>query len=257
MHALSADDILRAWETGRQKHAVDRALMPLAVALPTLSLPQLRALTLGQRNIWLLSLRLQTFGAHAMCLVRCPVCSEQLEFSLDIETLLDSSNKVARELEAGDVPEAGRAESVHTLVVADFQLSFRLLNSVDLAVATQGVDAEIAYRRLIECCVVKAIHDEREAPVESLPEHILQSLAEAMLENDPLAEIALALDCSSCQHSWTALFDIATFFWTELDVLAKRLLRDVHAIAATYGWSESDILALSAARRQYYLELIR
>jgi len=46
------------------------------------------------------------------------------------------------------------------------------------------------------------------------------------------------------------------FFWAELAAEAKRLLREVDALARAYGWREADILALSSQRRHAYLELV-
>jgi hypothetical protein len=53
-----------------------------------------------------------------------------------------------------------------------------------------------------------------------------------------------------------APFDIVSHLWTELDAWARRMLREVHALAATYGWSEAEILRMSATRRRAYLDLI-
>jgi hypothetical protein len=52
------------------------------------------------------------------------------------------------------------------------------------------------------------------------------------------------------------VFDIISFFWTELDSLARRLLQDVHVLAKAYSWREADILSMSATRRQFYLEMV-
>jgi len=52
------------------------------------------------------------------------------------------------------------------------------------------------------------------------------------------------------------MFDIVSFFWSEICVQAKRLLREVHILARAYGWREADILSMSAARRQLYLEMV-
>jgi hypothetical protein len=82
------------------------------------------------------------------------------------------------------------------------------------------------------------------------------AIAEAMVEHDPRAEMRLAMHCHACQHSWSTIFDIVSFFWTEIEASAKRLLREVHTLAKAYGWREADILALSSARRQCYLELV-
>jgi hypothetical protein len=51
------------------------------------------------------------------------------------------------------------------------------------------------------------------------------------------------------------LFEIGTFLWTELAAQAKRLLREIAALARVFGWSEAEVLSLSATRRQIYLEL--
>jgi hypothetical protein len=92
--------------------------------------------------------------------------------------------------------------------------------------------------------------------VETLPEATIAALAEQMEKHDPLAEIRLAMDCSACGCDWYMLFDIVSFFWTELSAEVKRLLRDVHSIARVYGWREADILCMSTVRRQFYLEMV-
>jgi T4 bacteriophage base plate protein len=250
MRALSASDVVYVWEVGRQKHPIDRALLLLALAFPSLSPVALSALTIGQRNIQLLLLRQSTLGPQASCFVQCPRCNEKLEFSIDLLALLPSN--VATPVEPG---ESG--ERVHTLCVDAFNLSLRMPTSADLASVVGCPDEKEGRRLLIERCVVQAAKDEQAVAIENLPENVLEALTDAIIEHDPLIEMEFALDCPACQHSWTTLFDIVSFFWTELDALAKRLLRDVHTIASAYGWRESDILALSAARRQFYLELIR
>lgn len=249
MRALSASDVLYAWEVGRQKHPLDRALLLLALALPSFSPALLSSLTIGQRNRALLLLRQKTLGASARCLARCPNCGEQLEFSLDLAALS------LTEFEELVEPDE-HTEPIHSLNVDAYALDFRVPTSTDIAAMVRAVDVQEGKHLLIERCVVQATRDNLPVPVENLPEEIVQALSEAVIEHDPMAEIECVLVCQVCQQSWTTFFDIVSFFWTELDALAKRLLRDVHTIASAYGWRESDILALSAARRQYYLELI-
>jgi hypothetical protein len=52
------------------------------------------------------------------------------------------------------------------------------------------------------------------------------------------------------------LFDMPAYFWSEIQMGARRLLQEVHALASAYGWRESEILMLSAARRRAYLEMV-
>ena len=63
------------------------------------------------------------------------------------------------------------------------------------------------------------------------------------------------LECSACGRRWQVVLDIESFLWTKFGGLARRLLREVHALARAYGWREPDILAMSATRRHYYLEM--
>jgi hypothetical protein len=247
IHALSAAHVLYAWEAGQRKRPVDRALLLLSLTFPDVSPKALATLPVGQRNAWLLLLRLNTLGSEAMCFVECPRCGTPLEFVVDIEEMLP-----AHMANPGEV-----VEPAHTLTVDEVTLHYRLLTSMDLASIAGDQDLQVARLHLIERCVTQALWREQAVAVESLPERILRALADAVIEYDPLAEMTFALECFSCQHRWTVLFDIVSFFWAELHALARRLLRDVHTLASAYGWRESDILAMSALRRQAYRELVR
>lgn len=240
MHALSASEMVRAWELGRRKHPVDLALLLLALASPEQPPAELGGLTVGQRNTRLLTLRQMTLGGRAECLMHCPLCHQLLEFALDIETLL--------------MPEP--VEFIVTQTVEAFTIHFRLPTSLDLAALVECVDVQTGRQLLLERCVLQAEHDGLAVAPANLPERVIQAVSEAMVEKDPQAEMQLILNCFACQHTWTAIFDIVSFLWTEIEAQAKQLLREVHVLARAYGWRESDILALSAPRRQLYLELI-
>lgn len=245
MNALSASTILYAWEVGQDKHALDRALLLLSLAFPALPVTTLSTLTIGQRNRYLLTVRQHTLGTQASCIATCPHCHEQLEFPLDIAALLQSTL---------DTPAP---ESALTLTVDTYTLQFRLPTSVDLVVVANSGDLAPGRACLLERCVLHAEQGGQSIAVTDLPETVVAAIAEAMTEADPLAEIPLALSCFACGENWTSNFDIVSFFWAELEAQARRLLYDVHTLASTYGWREADILAMSAARRQLYLKLIR
>lgn len=240
--ALSAADIITAWEHGRDKHPVDRALLLLSLVCPSMQLSTLSNLTVGQRNMLLIDLRQKTLGALASCFVKCPQCEASLEFTLDIAMLYTAEKDVE--------------STTHTVTVDNFSVLFRLPTSLDLAAILDHSDAVESRQVLIERCVLQAECDGQVITSACLPETVIIALAKAMLEHDPQAEIEIALSCSECDHSWTTVFDIVSFFWTELEAQAKRLLRDVDTLARAYGWRETDILALSTVRRQFYLELV-
>lgn len=247
MRALSASDILWVWEVGQGKQVTDKALLLLALAWPSLPPSVLDSLTIGQRNVYLLALRKETLGSLADCFARCPFCDEQLEFTIDIQTMLPS-----RVLEPEEI-----AERVYTLDVDIYRLRFRVPTCADLAVAGQASSIQAGRYLLLERCVVQSLQDGQFLPIADLPENVLQALTEMILELDPLAEMEFVLVCPACQKNWTLYFDIVSFFWAELDAQAKRLLYDIHTLASAYSWRESDILALSSARRKFYRELLR
>ena len=89
-----------------------------------------------------------------------------------------------------------------------------------------------------------------------MPETAIAALAEYMTQYDPQADVQLNLSCPACSQSWAVMFDVVSFFWSEICVQAKRLLREVHTLARAYGWREVDILGMSTARRQFYLEMV-
>ena len=60
-------------------------------------------------------------------------------------------------------------------------------------------------------------------------------------------------DCIACGETWTDRLDVVGYVWEEITERARRLLDDVHGLAAHYGWSEREILAMSGARRDAYL----
>ena len=120
-------------------------------------------------------------------------------------------------------------------------LRFRLPTSTDLLAVNNR-------EQLLDRCLSNGSR--------ALSEPVIASVIEKMSRADPLADIQLALSCSSCGHKWEAPFDIVAFFWSEINATARGLLREVHTLASVYGWTESEILALTPARRHCYLEMV-
>jgi hypothetical protein len=91
---------------------------------------------------------------------------------------------------------------------------------------------------------------------EQLPDSVIDSVVEHMAQVDAQADVQLALTCPVCDQQWQATFDIAAFFWSEINAWAHRILHEVHTLASAYGWREADILAISPGRRQIYLDMV-
>ena len=241
MRALLAPDIVRMWEVGRDQQPIDRAISLLSIACAESSRQELAALSISRRDSQLLELRKQTFGATLSAFSECPQCGGHLEIRF-ATTAIRSSD--------GHSPDILEMKSHGTTV------RFRLPTSIDLAEAISVGNIDQASEALFSRCVVEARKDGAIVASNELPPEVREEINRRMAASDPAAEVLLNLQCPFCTHSWQALFDIASFFWIEISAHARRLLREVDALARTYGWGEAEILGLSATRRQAYLELI-
>jgi hypothetical protein len=110
---------------------------------------------------------------------------------------------------------------------------------------------------LLERCVLAIDRGGAAVPVQSAPPALLDAVVTHMGQSDPQGDLQLTFNCPSCADQREIAFDVASFFWTEIEAWASRTFRDVHALASAYGWREADILAMSPWRREQYLDLVR
>jgi hypothetical protein len=242
MNALSSSKLLRVWERALDEAPAGRSLALLAAACPEMSPEELASVSVGRRDRMLLALRERTFGPRLVSLAPCDACGEALELSFDV----------------ADISTEPEAEAAGELTVeADgYEVSFRLPNGGDLlAVAGHG-DVESGRRLLLARCVLRAARGGAAAAVEELPAGVLDAVEARMAEADPQADVRLALTCPACAHRWLATFDVVSYFWSEVNAWAYRVLGEVHRLASAYGWREEDILAMSPWRRHVYLEMV-
>jgi hypothetical protein len=243
MRSLTAQDILAVWEAGQDQHPVDRALTVLEHGFPDLTRKRSARLPLGQRDRLLLALRAQLFGDVMTASACCPKCGEQVELPIAVSEV------------SGEESAVSRRQAAFSLRSGKYAIRFRLPDSRDQAAAAASPNPEAARRALLERCVVSVRHGKRKVPPSQLPDATASQLAGRMEQLDPLAELTFDLICPRCGNQWEQTLDPAVFFWTELAAEAQRLLSEVHTLARAYGWREQDVLALSARRRQHYLEL--
>lgn len=241
MRALSDADILGVWERGAGKRPVYRALILLAFSCPGETVETLAGLSIGQRDSLLLELREMTNGSKLSCLALCPGCKERLDLAFD-----------AAEIRAA--PKKG-ADGAMSVQAGRFEVSFRLPNSLDLAAIEECRDVHFARGILLRRCILSVRQDGVEVSFRILPAEASDLVAKRMEEIDPQADIQLSLSCPTCSRRWSQTFDIVSFFWSEVDFLAHRIIEEVHALAKAYGWSEGEILAMSPRRRGIYLEM--
>jgi hypothetical protein len=244
MRTLSAQEILGVWERGLGQHPVEQALTMLSAAFPNVSRNELLALSVGQRDAYLLALREGIFGSQFTAFAQCQQCQERLEFSFDATDV---------RVGAASVETIGQVQRMY---VEDYEVHARLPNSADLLTIAPSRSVALARDILLQCCILQAFLNEDEVSRKSLPESVLATIGAQLVECDPQSEVDIVLSCPACGQQWSVVFDIVAFLWVEVQAYAKRLLRDIHTLAMAYGWHEADILAMSAVRRQYYLEMV-
>jgi hypothetical protein len=233
MIALNNAEFLALWEAGYRLHPLDRGLLAIRASLPAEDAAHAVAdWPLGRRNRALAQFRIFYFGPRLEGWTTCAECGEKLEFELDCRALVDS-------------PAAERPQ------VTVASQNFRLPTSRDLALIATESDTEQAVLSLLRACSVEA-----DSQVQWTNETI-ESIANEMAVADPLAEISLGFECPMCHHSSEESLDLSKFLWNEIESRARRLLAEVHVLAAMYGWAEAAILGMSDVRRATYLQMVQ
>jgi hypothetical protein len=242
MHAFSATELLKVWERGLAQSPAQRALTLISAGWIERPPERIAKFSIAQRDMELLELREQIFGPQLSSIATCPACGQRLEFGIDGADLRAASE--------------GNSDETFSLTHAGYDVRYRLPNSFDLASLDPAADDEVNRRHLLARCVIAAEQGGAEIPAAGLPEGVVAIITESMAGADPDADVQLALSCPECDHAWQAPLDILSYFWSEIHAWAGRILREIHALASAYGWHEADVLALSANRRQAYLEMI-
>ncbi|MEH2241032.1 T4 family baseplate hub assembly chaperone [Nostoc sp.] len=243
MRSLSASELLNIWEWGRNQPSCSRAIKLLASACSETSIDMLTQLSIGQRDAMLMTLREWTFGSQLVSQVTCPSYGEVLELNFDVADMRVASLSL-------------EPVEKYCLELANYQVSFRLPNSLDMIAIAEHKQPEIAQEVLLERCILGAVCNNEYLPFQQLPSYVINAIIAQMALVDPQANVPIDISCSACNHQWQSLFDIMSFFWTEINAWAFRVLREVHTLAVVYGWREADILAMSPRRRQLYLEMV-
>jgi hypothetical protein len=233
MPILSASGLLDLWDRGTNRHPLDRALLLLEASNPQKAHAELADWTIARRDAALLKLRCSLFGPTLDSYLDCPRCRERLEFSVDGEGMISGKGEWNEE----KVEAAGSR--------------FRLPTSRDLAKIALDKNSDEAIRRLAQLCLADGPDKVPDWSVEQLRE-----IDSRLEEADPMGNIQLDFNCGNCGHRWEEAFDIGEFLWEEIEAQARKLLGEVHQLAAAYGWTEREILSMSDARRRTYMEWV-
>jgi hypothetical protein len=185
-------------------------------------------LSAGERDRAVLAVHAEQFGGVIDAVAACPECGEMLDVTVTVDQL-DLRDAVTREL---------------TVSVDGTDAVVRVPTAADLATGPADGAA------LLDRCIVSV---SGAAPLSaSLRDAVEAALADA----DPAAEITLGLSCPACGADWVELLDPPAFAWAEVEKAVRNVVVDVRDLARAYGWSERDIVAMSASRRQLYLDAL-
>jgi hypothetical protein len=232
--------------TGREEGAVSGASSADAIELIAALLDgnfsgeeeRIRAadLTAADRDRLLAAIYERAFGDRIESTLTCRQCGQpfDLHFSLrELTKTLDEHSLIGqwRRLDDGWLENADGVR-------------FRLPDGNDeLAVA--GLDSEGARSALLRRCVKSGDWPGGSKAFEDL----LEDLA-------PLINLELNATCAECGHDQAVQFDIQSYLLSAIAGERRRLLSDVHRIAAAYAWSLEEILALTRSDRRQLVELI-
>lgn len=227
---LTAGVLLEISEREARAHPRRQAILLLA-AYSGGDPAALAALPLGEADARLAELRQVLFGPRCDGRAACPSCGEAVEFGFAMRDVFQPVS--TREQDATAIEN----------------VAVRLPTSADLLNAARARGKEEARERLLAAVTSPPLHGAASNGSE-------EEIARAIVELDPNSDVQLALCCPACAREWSAVFDIACWLVAELRSWSRRVLQEVHSLARAYGWSEAEILAMSATRRQSYLQLV-
>jgi hypothetical protein len=218
-------------------HLLSNCLVRIGDEKPSRQL--VRRLLVGDRDYLILQLRRITLGDEFQAVFRCPVCGGNMDVSFDTK----------------NVPVTFRPQAVadHWIQLGSAASPertgrFRLPCGADQE-AVLGVNSHYAAEVLLDRCVldnggIPLSSDEREA------------IANAMDRLAPQVDLELDLACPECENQFMTPFDTTAFFFSEMKINGKQLLREIHSLALYYHWSEAEIVSLRRDRRRAYLGLL-
>jgi hypothetical protein len=247
MRGLSARELLELWERGMESSEIERGLLMLSYCLPERPWAQLAAVSIGRRDSMLLELRRATLGTALNAFAVCPGCAEELEFEMNAEEL---------GLSSGGEEQAEE----HSFQQGPFSVHCRLPDSTDLYAASSCASVEEARQMILSRCIhsIEAVPEfvEQAPAAGEIPEAVAEGFEAYLSERESAADVSLKLECPSCGQRWELALDIVSFFWREIQSVARRIVLEVDALARSYGWGEAEILSMTPARRQLYLEMV-
>jgi hypothetical protein len=229
---LGPRELLTLWEAGSTQDPVRRTVTLLAAARGRLA-AEAATVDVGTRDVLLAGLFRLIAGDQVPACADCPGCGVVLEVPVDVAAVA-----------ALPVHEPGQRM---TVLIDGAEVPFRLPTTADL-IALGGRPPDQARVALLAACLG--------IEPETTPEAETGTAIEAAMEQAaPAGAIDMLVRCPACGLDSSLPLDVPVLLWAEIEAQASALMRDVHALATSYGWTEADVLDLSPRRRAVYLDL--
>lgn len=231
MPCLSASELLNLWEQAYSLPPARRAIEIVRAAHPQHSWTEIACWPIGYRDRQIARIRAELFSCRVPSVSNCPACQAPVEFDVRLDQCFQLQ-AVSFDLPAEQALPSG-VSKLRPLTTAD------VIEHLE-----RGRDES----ELLHRCVTYSDDDSRRS-IEPY------AVAEQLELLDPEARIEFSLCCPDCGQNWSSLFDIVTVFWIDLNTWARRMMQEIHQLAARYGWSEAEILSISPWRRAIYLNM--
>jgi len=232
--ALGSRELLAVWEAGIAQDPVRRAVTLLAAVLGGPA-AEAAGFDVGTRDVLLAGLLQSVAGGQVPACADCPGCGAELDVPVDVAAIA-----------ALPVHEPGERLSV---LVDGTEVPFRLPTTADL-IALGGRPPDQARSALLTACLGLG-----PGPAAAPAPEMAAGIEAAMEHAAPAGAVDLLMRCPDCGLDSALPLDIPALLWAEIGTQASALLREVHALATSYGWTEADALELSPRRRAIYLAL--
>ena len=203
------------------------------------------AATLDRRVRALLQIVRETQGDRLAWRARCAneECGHEMELELSVSQLL-STREAAGSFSWS--PQSG-CELELRLPTGRDQIEWR-----KSAADAEEEDADLC----MASALVIRVDGEPPAPGWTLPPAWLRALDAAFREHDVLTAMEVEVSCPWCGQASVLEPDVEVLALSSLAAEQKRVLEEIHRLAAAYHWTEAEVLALPRLRRSFYIERI-
>jgi hypothetical protein len=217
-------------------------------------------LTIGDMQILVLHLRKLIFGDRIQSIIKCPICTMDMDLNLSTFELLNKFMLFDKAKYEQEVKIDIYVLKIRPLKINDIETCTNYnvnqsstLSPPALLESTQDNNKNNYIEQLIRQCVIQSNPD---LPSNNLDIEFLEKINKEIAKVDPFADIILDLQCPECKSSFQQSFVIFDFFLKEMDLRDHNLVKEIHWLAFHYHWTEDAILALPIWKRKRYIDLI-